>query len=280
MNKTSKWEYVVHYVILNSIAIFALFPFYWMFVTSVKPAEQILQIPPAWWPSYFEFKNYTEVFQIMPLFEYLKNSIIYSLSTTIVCVLLACFAGYSLSRFRFKIRNASIVLILSSQLIPWVMSIIPFYFIMQSLKLNNTTIGITLAYSIWAIPFCTLMLKNYFTSTLPVEIEESAMIDGCSRMKILFVIALPISIPGIVATAIFSFILAWNEYMWASIVLSDTKYKPLSVGIHDFIGQFGVTPSVSLFMAASVITTLPILLIFGFLQKYLISGMSDGAIKG
>mgnify|MGYP001386746556 CR=1 FL=1 len=280
MKTKNKWELAFHYFMLNCIAVFALFPYYWMFVTSVKPAEQILSIPPAWWPSRLELKNYLTVFNIMPLLGYLKNSMIYSVLTTVICVMLACFAGYSLSRFRYKIRNTSIVLILSSQLIPGVMTIIPFYFMMLDLKLNNSAVGIVMAYSIWAVPFCTLMLKNYFSSTLPVEIEESAMIDGCSKIKILFKIALPISIPGIIATAIFAFILAWNEYMWASIILSDSKFKPLSVGIHDFIGQFGVTPSVSLFMAASVITTLPILIIFGFLQKHLISGLADGAIKG
>ncbi|MCC3372320.1 carbohydrate ABC transporter permease [Cohnella sp. REN36] len=277
---STKWQLVKHYAILTAVSVIVLFPFYWMFVTSVKPPEDILRTPPNWWPTAMEVVNYVKIWTTIPLFIYLKNSLLYAALSTALCVVLSGFAAYSLSRFRFKLRKLSIMAFLTSQLVPGTLTIIPFYFMMYNMGLNNTVIGIVLAYSIWAVPFCTLMLRGYLASAIPVSLEESATIDGCNKLGIFFRIALPISLPGIVATAIFSFILAWNEFMWASIILTKSGYKPLSVGMYDYIGKTGVTPAISLYMATAVIATIPSLIVFGIAQKHLVNGLTAGAVKG
>lgn len=169
---------------------------------------------------------------------------------------------------------------LASQLIPAIVTMISLYFVMFNLKLTNSYIGLIIAYVVWAVPFCTLMIKGYFDAAIPIEVEESARVDGCTNFGIFWRVCLPISIPGIISTGIFAFITAWNEYMWASILLSKDILKPVSVGIYDFLGQYGATTKMALTMTAGIIITLPAVIIFAFLQKYLISGLSAGAVKG
>ena len=159
-------------------------------------------------------------------------------------------------------------------------TMISVYFIMFNMKLTNTYVGLVIAYVVWAVPFCTLMIKSYFDAAIPVAIEESARIDGCSNFGIFWRVCLPISVPGIISTGIFAFITAWNEYMWASIILSKDKLKPVSVGIYDFIGQYSANTKMAITMTAGIIITIPAIIIFAFLQKYLISGLSAGAVKG
>ncbi len=272
---------VKHYLIMALCSIFILLPFYWMFITSVKPSREVMLSPPSYFPSGITFENYMTVWSTLPLLKYMSNSLYVSVMTTIVCVILATLCGYSISRFaKRKLQRSTVVLMLLSQLIPGVLPFISFYFIMFNAKLTNTYAGLIIAYSIWGIPFCTLMMKSYFSSAIPTSLEESATIDGCTRFGTFFKIALPISLPGIMATTIFSFILAWNEFMWASIILSNNDLKPASIGIYDYIGQFGTNSNIALTMTTSVIITLPAIILFAFLQKYLISGLTAGAVKG
>lgn len=237
--------------------------------------------PPTYFPKILNFENYITVWSTLPLMKYMANSLYVSTMTTLICVVVATLCGYSISRFSNRsLQKSTVVLMLLSQLIPGVLPFISFYFIMHNADLTNTYTGLIIAYSIWGIPFCTLMIKSYFTSAIPVSLEESATIDGCTRFGIFFRIALPISLPGIVATAIFSFILAWNEFMWASVILSNNDLKPASIGIYDYIGQFGGNSNMALTMTTSVLITLPAIILFAFLQKYLISGLTAGAVKG
>ena len=273
------FDMVKHYIMLGIISIFVLFPFYWMFLTSVKPPEDVLLTPPVWWPTRILFDNYVRVWTSIPLTKYLINSILYAALSTLLCILLASFAAYSLSRLHFRFKKMSLTIIIFTQLIPSTLILVPFYFMIYWAGLNNTIFAVVFAYTVWALPFCILMLRSYFTS-IPVSLEESATIDGCGRFGILFRIVLPISLPGIMATAIFSFILAWNEFMWTSIVLTNSALKPLSVGLYDFVGKLGLSPVISLHMTAAVISAVPSLILFIFLQKYLISGLAAGAVKG
>ncbi|WP_195542626.1 carbohydrate ABC transporter permease [Massiliimalia timonensis] len=270
-----------HWVVMIFTTFFVLFPFYWMVMTSLKPREELMASPPKWIPSYLDFNNYKLVWEQMPLLRYLGNSLFVSLMTTIVCLVLATFCGYSISRFVIrKTQKFTSIMMIISQLIPGTLPFISFYFIMYNAHLTNTYQGLVIAYSVWAIPFCTLMMKSYFSQAVPIALEESATLDGCSKFGIFFRIALPISVPGLVATAIFAFIQGWNEFMWASVMLSNNDMKPASVGIYDFIGQYGANSNVSLSMTAAVMITLPAIIFFAFLQKYLISGLSAGAVKG
>ncbi|SCH24211.1 Inner membrane ABC transporter permease protein ycjP [uncultured Clostridium sp.] len=283
MNKRSRriLNGIRHWAVMIFTTIFVLFPFYWMVLTSLKPREELMASPPVWIPSFLDFNNYKLVWEQMPLLRYLGNSLFVSLMTTIVCLVLATFCGYSISRFVIrKPQKITTVMMILSQLIPGTLPFISFYFIMYNAGLTNTYQGLVIAYSVWAIPFCTLMMKSYFSQSVPIALEESATLDGCSKFGIFFRIAIPISVPGLVATSIFAFIQGWNEFMWASVMLSNNDMKPASVGIYYFIGQYGANSNISMSMTAAVMITLPAIIFFAFLQKYLISGLSAGAVKG
>ena len=252
-----------------------------MIVTAVKPTEEVMQSPATLLPSRLSFTNFTKVWSSIPLATYMKNSMVVSLTATVVSVIFATLCGYSISRYiRKRAQRVSFVIMLVSQLIPGIVTMISLYFIMFNMKLTNTYVGLVIAYVVWAVPFCTLMIKSYFDAAIPVAIEESARIDGCSNFGIFWRVCLPISVPGIISTGIFAFITAWNEYMWASIILSKDKLKPVSVGIYDFIGQYSANTKMAITMTAGIIITIPAIIIFAFLQKYLISGLSAGAVKG
>lgn len=170
-------------------------------------------------------------------------------------------------------------MILLAQLIPGALPMIALYFIIYNAGLTNTYTGLILAYTVWGFPFSTLMMRSYFSTAVPISLEESATIDGCSRIGTFFRIALPVSVPGLMATAIYSFILAWNEFMWASIILSDGDKKPVSIGVYSFVGQYGTNTNVAMTVTTGVLITIPSVILFGFLQKYLVSGLTAGAVK-
>lgn len=270
-----------HYLSLMIISAFVLLPYYWMVVTAVKPTEEVMVSPATLLPSRISLDNFSRVWQSIPLGTYMKNSLVVSVAVTAVSVVFATLCGYSISRYiRRRAQKVSLVLMLCTQLIPGIVTMISLYFIMFNMGMTNTYRGLIIAYTVWEVPFCTLMIKGYFDAAIPREIEESARVDGCSQFGTFFRICLPISVPGIISTAIFAFILAWNEYMWASILLSGNKLKPVSVGVYDFIGQYGANTKLALTMTAGIFITLPAVIIFAFLQKYLISGLAAGAVKG
>lgn len=274
-------EMIRHYISLLLISCFVLLPYYWMIVTSVKPTEEVMQSPATLLPTRISLANFTKVWSSIPLSDYMKNSMVVSLGSTLISVIFATFCGYSISRYiQRKAQRISFIIMLVSQLIPGIVTMISLYFIMFDLKLTNSYIGLIIAYVVWAVPFCTLMIKSYFDAAIPTAIEESARIDGCTNFGIFWKVCLPISVPGIISTGIFAFITAWNEYMWASIILSKDKLKPISVGIYDFIGQYSANMKMAITMTAGIIITLPVIVIFAFLQKYLISGLTAGAVKG
>ncbi len=278
-----KWslESVRHYLIMMLVSVFVLLPYYWMVTMSLKPASEIMMSPPTLFPTKIQFDNYITVWSMLPLFTYMRNSLFVSGVTTIICILSASLCGYSLSRFSVhKMQKVTITMILFAQLIPGFLPMIALYFTIFKMGLTNTYLGLIIAYTMWGMPFCTLMMRSYFTTAIPISLEESAKIDGCSRIGIFIRIAMPLALPGLVGTAIFSFILAWNEFVWASIILSDGALKPLSVGVYDFVGQYGANANVALTVTTGVIITLPVVLVFAFLQKYLVSGLTAGAVKG
>lgn len=267
-------------IVITCATVFVVFPYYWMVLTSLKPARELMLSPTIFFPSYLEFSNYLKVWTTLPLVRYIGNSVFVAVCTTAICVMLSTMAGYSLSCFKTKIRNLSISLFLFTQLVPFMLPFISFYFMMFKLRLTNTYTGLIMAYSIWGIPFCTLMIRGYFTQAIHVSILESARIDGCSKWGTFTRIALPLVTPGLVATAIFSFILAWNDFIWASVMLTDQAKKPVSIGVYDYIGQWGSNVNIALTMATAVLITIPTMILFSFLQKNLVSGLSAGAVKG
>ena len=283
MSFSSKWPIFSRgfwFVIISlCFLIFVLFPFYWMTISALKPNTELFLSPPTWFPSRIVWENLINPWRIFPLARYFANSLFVTGITVAATVVLASMAGYSLSRVGFRGSKLIILLLLICQLLPGIVTIVPFYFWMYRLGLVNKYSGLILAYIAWTLPFSTLMLRAYFGSAYPVELEEAAMIDGCSRMGAYLRIAMPLSIPGMVAVGAYVFMLAWKEFMWASIMLSSGSKKPLAVGLRDLIGEAGQVEFISEFMAASVAATIPAFLLFFLAQKYIASGITAGSIK-
>ena len=229
------------------------------------------------WPAHFSLKNFQDVMTEQPFGTWLLNSVLVSTMTTVLGVFLACTAAYAFSRFRFAGRDAGMLAFLVSQMFPGTLMLIPlFIIIVKWLGLGNTFWGLVIVYATTAIPFCVWMLKGYF-DTIPIDIEESARIDGASPQVIFVRIILPLAKPAIAITALFSFMTAWNEFILASVFLeSEAKYTA-PVGLRFFVGGF--SSQWGFFAAGSVIVSLPVVILFLYLQKYLVSGLTAGSVK-
>ncbi len=240
--------------------------------TTLERLRAILPIP-----EHFSVKNFTEVWTEQSFGRWMLNSAIVSLLTTVLGVFLACTAAYAFSRFRFPGRNQGMLLFLVSQMFPGTLMLIPlFIIIVKWLGLGNTYFGLVIVYATTAIPFCVWMLKGYF-DTIPIDIEESAVIDGASRQTIFFRIILPLAKPAIAITALFSFMTAWNEFILASVFMEAESNYTAPVGLRFFVGGFSA--KWGYFAAGSVMVSLPVVLLFLYLQKYLISGLTAGSVK-
>ncbi len=239
-------------------------------------ADRLRGIVP--WPENISIKNFTEVMTEQPFAEWLFNSAIVAGMTTILGVFLACTGAYAFSRFRFPGRNTGMMMFLVSQMFPGVLMMIPLYIIIVKwLGLGNTYTGLVLVYAVTAIPFCVWMLKGYF-DTIPIEIEESAIMDGASRAAIFFRIILPLARPAVAVTALFSFMTGWNEFILASIFMEEESSYTAPVGLRFFVGGFST--QWGYFAAGSVIVSVPVVVLFMYLQKFLVSGLTAGGVKG
>jgi arabinogalactan oligomer / maltooligosaccharide transport system permease protein len=229
------------------------------------------------WPAHFSVKNFVDVMTEQPFGRWLLNSVLVSVMTTLLGVFLACTAAYAFSRFRFPGRDGGMLAFLVSQMFPGTLMLIPlFIIIVKWLGLGNTFWGLVIVYATTAIPFCVWMLKGYF-DTIPIDIEESALIDGASRQTIFLRIILPLSTPAIAITALFSFMTAWNEFILASVFLEAESMYTAPVGLRFFVGGF--SSQWGFFAAGSVIVSLPVVILFLYLQKYLVSGLTAGSVK-
>ncbi|PEL13700.1 carbohydrate ABC transporter permease [Bacillus sp. AFS017336] len=269
---------IVTYVVLIVISIFCVFPFLWMLVTSLKPTDQIRSTHPSFFIKHPTFSHFQNVLVNTKFITFFMNSFIVAISTTLISILVSIFAGYALSRFqRFRGVKFLNITMLLSQMIPGVLLLVPLYILMQRFGLLDTYASMILAYTTFMVPLCTFMLKGFFDS-IPYELEEAAEMDGCSRVRIIFQIILPISIPSIVATALFAFVNAWNEFMFGYVFINDEAHRTLTPGITLFKGLYST--DWGSIMSASVLAVIPIVIMFIYLQRYLIEGMTAGSVKG
>jgi multiple sugar transport system permease protein len=254
-----------------------LFPFAWMIVSSFKAPQELYAVPPTWLPERPTLDHYRHVLGASNVPRYFLNSLIISAGSTVVALALAIFAAYGFARFRFRGRRAGLAFILVGQLLPTAAIIVPLFVTLRYLGLVNTYLGLILVYLILTLPLSVWMLTSYFKA-IPVELEEAAIIDGASRLAILFRITLPLSLPGLVSVMVYAFVTTWNEFILALVFAQDSQVKTLPIGIAEFTSEFNTDWGAV--MAASMVMTLPVAAAFLALQRLFVGGLTAGAIKG
>jgi multiple sugar transport system permease protein len=264
-------------VLLALYLLFALFPIYWIVKISFTPDRKLFKEAARLWPSSLTLDHFSTLFSGTPFLVYFKNSLIVSGSTAILVVLLAALAGYALSRFRFAGAGLARGFLLATQIFPLVLLITPLYRIFATLGLINTLPGLVLIYVVFNLPFAVFLMQGFFDN-VPAELEEAALIDGCTRFAAFRRVVLPMTLPGIVATLGFAFTGAWSELLFGLMFINSDANKTVAVGLLNFVGKFGV--DWGQITAAAVISLLPVFLFFGIIQRYLISGLTVGAVKG
>jgi multiple sugar transport system permease protein len=254
-----------------------MFPFLWMALSSVKSLRELYTVPPSWLPEMATFANYAKVLFNSNIPRYFLNSTVISLGSTAIALVLAVFASYGFARFDFRGKAGAQAFILLGQLLPTAAIIVPLFITLRFLGLVNTYFGLILIYTIITLPLSVWMLTSYFRA-IPVELEEAAIIDGASRIGVLFRITLPLSLPGVVAIVVYAFVTTWNEFIFALVFAQDFRVKTLPIGIAEFSTEFDTDWGAV--MAASVIMTLPIAVLFLAMQKMFVGGLTAGAVKG
>ena len=259
------------------VALFAFFPIYWMIITSVTPKDQVFSFPPRLIPETITFEFYADFFNNPTLLRYLLNSFIVSGTTAVSSLLISVYAGYSFSKFRYTGRRALMFLILSAQMFPQTLLLITLYLLFARLNLLNTYWALVLSFTSFTLPLCVWMLKGYF-DTLPDELIEAAKVDGANQLTIIHRILLPIARPALISTFLFAFIRGWNDFIYA-LTLGGPDHMTLPPGlVLTYTGEFQTSwPNL---MASSLIVSLPIVVMFIFLQRYIVAGLSSGAVKG
>lgn len=276
MRPTTRLQFARHLLAAGACCLI-LAPFLWMISTSLKePAEVVLREPTII-PRTLAVQNYVDAFNRGNFGRYFVNSVVVSLAVTLISLAIATLSGYAFARYPLRGGKAILLGILATQMFPAILLAIPLYILIRNLGLLNSLLGLILVYTSFALPFCVWMLRNYFL-TIPKELEESAMVDGATRLRALRSVVLPVAMPGIAATGIFSFILSWNEFLYANTFISSADRRTLPVGLQSLIGEF--TTDWGLLMAGAVITTMPIVVIFFFVQRRLTQGLAAGAVKG
>ncbi|MBW1698177.1 MAG: carbohydrate ABC transporter permease [Deltaproteobacteria bacterium] len=268
------WVFV--YTALIFMLLFNLIPFFWMTSSSLKSDYEVIDYPPTVLPKQVTFGAYTRMWTQEQFFQYFLNSITVSSSTAFLSSLVGVFAAYGFSRFIFRGRTSLITIFLGSQLIPGVLLVGPYFKMLSYVDLYDTLTGLILSQTTITLPFSIWMLKGY-VDTVPDEIDQAAMVDGASRLRICLTVVLPNILPGLVATVIFAFLLSWGDLLWALCLISDQTKQTMTLGITQLVGQFRVQWSE--IMAATVMVTIVPATLYLILQRYLIKGFTEGAVK-
>lgn len=266
---------IIH-ILVALLLIFVLFPFAWMVSIALKTPEEQFRVPPTLLPSHFTLQNFLTLSQHPVFIYFFLNSILIASTTTLLVVFVTIFCAYSFSRLKFPGRTSLLSIIILTQLFPLAAIIVPIYIIMSRVGLINTHFSLIIAYLSFTVPISVWLLRG-FIQGIPPELEEAAMVDGCGRLQAFIKIILPLSRPGIAATAAYIFFVSWQEFMFALTFITDEYKRTLTVGILDFVGQY--TTDWGSLMAASVCICLPVFVLFLILQKQLITGLTRGALK-
>jgi len=259
-------------------AIVWIFPVYWMLNTAFKPSDEVMSATPRFWPSRLDAANFVAALAQTSFLQDLRNSAIVVFGTLIIAIALGMFASAALTRFHFRGRKFILVVILAVQMLPATALLIPQFLVFNKVGLTGTYIGLILAYVASVLPFSIWVMRGFFLA-IPVELEEAAAIDGAGTWRILFSVLFPLVTPGVIASSIFAFIAAWNDYLTAYVFMSDSKMYTLPLWLASFTTPNGGT-DYGAQMAASVVFSLPVVAFFLFIQRNLVAGISAGAVKG
>ncbi|MBI4573119.1 MAG: carbohydrate ABC transporter permease [candidate division NC10 bacterium] len=255
----------------------AAFPFFWMVSTSFKPPREVFAQPPTFIPQDPAWENFRRLFTTTNFLIYFWNSLVVCGLTVLLTMAVSAAGAYSLTRYRYPGREKIAGLILCTYMFAPIMVVIPFFILVKKLGIENTHFALVLALTSFCLPF-TLWLLRAFFQTIPVELEQAALVDGAGRLRAVIYVVLPLALPGIIATSIFTFILAWNDYIFTRILIASDELKTLPVGVQDLFHS--ALTDWGLIMAAAMMITIPALLFFVTVQRYLIRGWGAGAVKG
>ncbi|MBU6532487.1 carbohydrate ABC transporter permease [Streptomyces sp. NPDC057245] len=275
--RTSTGARVGQYAALLAYLVFLAFPFLWLVSTAFKPPRELGSLHPTWIPEDPTLDNFRQAFDEQPLLHAALNSLLAALGAAVLAVLIATPTAYVMARHRGRFAKAATGWVVVSQAFPFVLLIIPLFLVLKNLRLINSVPGLVMVYVVWSLPFALWMLAGYVRA-VPAELEEAAAVDGAGRLRILVSVTAPLLAPGIVATALFAFITAWNEFFFALVLLKSPEKQTLPVILTHFIGAEGVADLGPL-AAAAFLATLPSLLVFALIQRRITGGMLAGAVK-
>ena len=273
--KTGSKHLILYFLYVLTILI-AFLPILWIAATSIKRTVDVFVYPPVLIPKIPAFDNYLKVFGLAEMRLTFLNSIVVALSTTVSVLLLSSLAAYSFSRFSFRGKSAIMLVLIGTQMIPPVTNIIPLYVTMLRLNLLDSLTALFLVYSAFNIPFSVWIMKSYIDS-IPISLDEAAMIDGANRLYVLFRIVLPLSLPGIAAAGLYVFTQCWNEFYLALVLTSTLKSRTIPLGLFTFQASYDI--QWNLLCAASIVAMVPVILLFIILQDSFVSGLTRGAFK-
>ncbi len=266
-------------VVMWLMVLVMVIPLLWALLTSFKPDQETLRYPPTILPHMWTVTGYRELFKVLPFAQYYWNSLVAAGVTAVGTILLTSTAAYSMTRFRSRAADTAGLIGLVAYMLPGILIVVPVFTVLHDLRQVDSLPAVIVLYIAYFTPFGLWQLRSYFAG-IPIDLEESAMVDGATRLEAFYLIILPQALPGIIATGIFTFSVAWNEYLFASLLLFSPQNQTLSAGLATvLVGTFDIY-SWSILMAGAVLMTLPILVIFMFVQRYLVSGLGGGAVKG
>ncbi len=268
---------ILIYISAVLVCAFSLFPILWALSTSLKPEAMIFSQPPQWIPKKISLEHYKGVVGDARMMKYFLNSFITAASSTVIALIIGILGAYGFSRYKFPGNKTLMISILLTRMLPRVALIVPFFITLKKINLYNTRPGLILVFLIITMPLSIWLLKGFFDG-IPYEMEEAATVDGCSVIGILLKIVVPITLPAIASVGMYVFITAWNEFLFALTMTKGMELRTISVGLAFFIDEFGVRWGK--LMAASILMSIPAILVFSLFQKSLIKGLSEGSVKG
>jgi multiple sugar transport system permease protein len=267
------------------ILLFAIFPFYWALVSTLKPSTELYTLTPTFLPITWTGDNYLWAISQDTFVLTLKNSVVVGIITSLVSVTLTSMMGYSLARMHYPGKNVIVTALVATQMLPGVLLVVPIFVVFVTiqrllhLEMVNTVQGLVVGFATFSLPFSALLLRGFFTN-FPAELEDAAMVDGCTRLQAFLLIVLPLSIPGILTAALFAFVLAWGDLLFAMVLTNNTRAQTVAVTITQLATAQYSNTNYGGILAEGVIITIPVVILFVFLQRFLIEGMTAGAIKG